>query len=116
MANGMISNCDVLTNLFESIERFIDRLKAYIEVPRTPTVNKITVNLTVELISTLALVTQKLKQRQHRGLFLADMLPCSKRHSQIGKEFFRGQGHQGGPAEVGPDRARSVLEYRNSDS
>jgi hypothetical protein len=42
-----------------------------------PAVNGIVVKLMVELISTVALVTRKLKKRQSRETFLARMLPYS---------------------------------------
>ena len=71
----MISSCDVLADLLESIEHFVDRLKVYTETSRTPTIDKIVVNLIVELISTLALVTRKLKHRRSREFFLAIVLP-----------------------------------------
>jgi hypothetical protein len=93
-ANGVISSCDVLADLLESIEHFVDRLKVYTDMSRTPVIDKIVVKLIVELISTLALVTRKLKHRRFREFFLVAVLPYSVRCSQIGKEFFCGQGHQ----------------------
>ena len=59
-----------------------------------PAVDEIVVKLMVELISTLALVTRKLKKRRLRESFLIDMLLPSVRRSQMDKEFFRGQGYQ----------------------
>ena len=63
-------------------------------------VDEIVIKLMVELISTLALVTQKLKKRRLRGFFLADMFLYSMRCSQMGKEFFRGQGYQYSTSEA----------------
>jgi hypothetical protein len=83
-ANGVISSCDVLADLLESIQHFVTRLKVYTEISRTPAIDKVVVNLIVELISTLALVTRKLRQRRFREFFLADMLHYSTRRSQIG--------------------------------
>jgi hypothetical protein len=73
----VISSCRVLADLLESIERFVDRLKAYTEISPTPSITKIMVGLIVELISTLALVTRKLNQRRSREFLLMDVLPYS---------------------------------------
>ena len=85
-AHGVISSCDVLADLLESIQHFVTRLKVYTEISRTPAIDKVVVNLIVELISTLALVTRKLKQRRFREFFLGltDVLPYSACRSQIG--------------------------------
>jgi hypothetical protein len=81
--------------MLESIEKFIKRLKIYAEMPHPmPAVDEIVVNLIVELISTLALVTRKLKKRFSSEYSLADMLLYSTRRSHMGQEFFRGQGYQ----------------------
>jgi hypothetical protein len=65
-----------------------------------PAVDVIVVKLMVELISTLALVTRKLKKRRLREYFLTNMLLYSARRSQIRKEFFRGQGYQCSTSEA----------------
>jgi hypothetical protein len=59
----VISSCDVLADLLESIEHVIDQLKVYTELSPTPTIDKMVVDLIVRLISILALVTRKLDQR-----------------------------------------------------
>ena len=88
-ANGVIKSCDALADMLESIQYFISRLRIYAETSHSmPAVDEIVVKLMVELISTLALVTQKLKKRRGRESFLATMLLYSMRHSQIGEEFF----------------------------
>ena len=70
MANGVITSCDVLADMLESIEHFVNRLRIYTETSHSiPTVNEIVVKLMVELISTLALVTGKLKKRRLRESF-----------------------------------------------
>src|SRR5579864_5178783 len=66
-AKEVISSCDVLADLLESIEHFVNRLRVYTEIPPTPTIDKVVVDLIVELVSTLGLVTQRLKQRRFRG-------------------------------------------------
>jgi hypothetical protein len=58
------------------------------------------VNIMAELISILALVTEKFKQHRPSESVLADVLPYSARGSQFYKELYRGRGHQGGPAKA----------------
>jgi hypothetical protein len=115
VANGVISSYDVLADLLESIERFVDRLKTHTDVLPTAAADKVLVDLIVELISILSLVTRKLKQRRSREFFVVDVLPYSTRRSQMGKELFCGQGHQGGSGEARQTFARRVSEYHGSD-
>ena len=50
--------------MLESVEHFLKRLKIYTETSQPmPSVDERVVNLMVELISMLVLVTQKLKKR-----------------------------------------------------
>lgn len=86
--------------MLESIEYFVICLKCYTETTPTHAVDEMVVTLMVELITTLSLMTEKLKKRQSRESFRADVLPCSACYSQTDKEFFRGQGHQCGTAEA----------------
>jgi len=66
-ANCVITSCDVLANMLESIEHFINRLRIYTVTSHSmPAVDEIVVKLMVELISVLALVTRKLKKRRLR--------------------------------------------------
>ena len=77
--------------MLESIEHLIKRLRIYTEMPHSmPAVDEVVVRLVVELISTLALVTRKLKKRRLRESFLTIALLYSPRRSQVDKEFFRG--------------------------
>jgi hypothetical protein len=82
-AKGIISNCDALVDLLESIEHFLNRLNIYTRIPPTPAIDEIVVKVLVELISTLALVTEELKQRRSSESVLADVLLCSAPRSQI---------------------------------
>ena len=70
-AKGMISNCDALIDLLESIGQFLNRLDIYTRVPPTPTMDEIVVKILVELISTLGVVTEELKQRRSSESVLA---------------------------------------------
>ena len=65
-----------------------------------PAVDAIVVKLMVELISTLALVTRKLKKRRLRESFLTYMVLYSPRRSQICNELFRSQGYQRSTSEA----------------
>ncbi len=81
-ANGVITSCDALAEMLESMEHLVDRLRLYAETSHsTPAVDAIVVKLMVELISTLALVTRKLKKRRSRESFFANMLLHSARRS-----------------------------------
>lgn len=82
-AKGVISSCDALVDLLESIEHFVSRLDIYTRIPPVPAMDEIVVKILVELISMLALVTKELKQRQSSESILAqaDTLPESERHS-----------------------------------
>jgi len=72
-ANGVVTSYEVLADMLESIESFVDRLRVYTETSDSiPAVDKVVVKLMVELISALALVTKKLKKRRLRESFLAD--------------------------------------------
>ena len=81
-ANGVITSYDVLAEMLESIENFINRLRIYAEMSLSmPAVDEIVVKLMVELISTLALVARKLKKRLLSKYSLANMLRYSTRRS-----------------------------------
>jgi len=99
-AKGIISNCDALVDLLESIEHFLNRLNIYTRIPSTPAIDEIVVKILVELISTLALVTGELKQRRSSESVLADVFLCSAPRSQICKEIFQGEGHRGSVGEA----------------
>ena len=73
-AKGRVSNCDALIDLLESIEHFVNRLDIYTRIPSTPAMDEIVVKILVELISTLALVTEELKQKRSSESVLVDGL------------------------------------------
>ena len=73
-AKGRVSNCDALIDLLESIEHFVNRLDIYTRIPPTPAMDEIVVKILVELISTLALVIEELKQKRSSESVLVDVL------------------------------------------
>ena len=74
-AKGEISNFDALVDWLESIENFIGRLGIYTNITLPPAMVGMLVKIMEELISTLALVTKKLKERKRGEFVLADVLP-----------------------------------------
>jgi len=88
---GVITSYDALADILESIEKFLHCLRIYTVAPHsTPAVDERVVELMVYLISTLALVTRRLKKRRSRESFLASMLRYSSRRSQMCEEFLWG--------------------------
>jgi len=82
-ANGVITSCDALVEMLESITHLVKRLKIYAEMSLPmPAVDEIVVKLMVELISTLALVARKLEKRRSRECFLATLI-CSFTHGSV---------------------------------
>jgi len=53
-----------LVNHFASFKNFLSRLSIYAEIPPTPALANVLVNIIIELISTLTLATKQLKQRR----------------------------------------------------
>ncbi len=92
-ANGVMSTCDALLDLLEAIESFVNRLNIYTQISSTPAIDEIVIKIFVELLSTLAQVTEKLKQRRSSESVLAAVLCYSATRSQTGKEPSRGEGH-----------------------
>jgi hypothetical protein len=56
------SSYDALVELFELIENFLRRLDIYTKVQSTKAMTEIVVKILVELLATLALATQQVKQ------------------------------------------------------
>ena len=70
-AQGVISSCDTLVDLLESIEHFVGRLEIYTHITPTLEMDEIVIKIMIELIGTLALVTYELKQRRSSEFALA---------------------------------------------
>ena len=79
LAKGEISNFDTLVDWLETIENFIGRLSVYTGRILAPPMVEIVVKIMVELISTLASVTKKIKDRRLCEFDLTDVLPYSAR-------------------------------------
>jgi len=105
-AKGIISNCDALVDLLESIEHFLNRLNVYTRIPPTPAMDEIVVKVLVEIVSILALATEELKRRRSSESVLVYVLRCSAPRSQICKDFFQGEGRRGGAKAARPTDAR----------
>jgi len=91
-AKGIISNCDALVDLLESIEHFLNRLDIYTQIPPTPAMDEIVAKILVEFISTLALVMEELKQRRSSKSVLVDvsLFFFSQHHAvKFVKEFIK---------------------------
>ena len=88
-ANGVISSSDVLADILESIERFVNRLQQFTQCSPTPAMDEVLIKLIVELISTLARVTGKLNNRRSRECTLSLTCFLAYRHAvKLVKNFF----------------------------
>lgn len=58
----MTESYDALIELLESIERFLRRLDIYTKIPPSSALDEIVVKILVELLSTLGLATNEVKQ------------------------------------------------------
>ena len=74
-AKCVTASYDPLVDLLEAIERFLRRLDIYTRIPPTPAIDEIVVKIMVELLSTLALTTNELKQGRSSEFVLIDALP-----------------------------------------
>ena len=87
-ADGVITDNDALADILELIEHYLNRLRIYTETAQSmPAADEMVVKLVVELISTLALVSRRLKKRRSRESFLTSTLRCSSQRSQMDEEF-----------------------------
>jgi hypothetical protein len=107
---GVISDLDSAIELLESIESFLNRLDIYTKVPSTPAMSGIIVKIMVELLSTLALATNQIRQGQPSELVFANLLPGSTQCREICKEAFRRE-----PCQCGSSEARPTEPGRGSN-
>ena len=59
---GITAMYDALVDLLETIEHFLVRLGIYAELPLTAAMGTIIVKIMVEILSTIALVTKRIRQ------------------------------------------------------
>ena len=108
MAKGVVDSHDALVDLLEAIEHFLKPLDIYTEIPPTPAVDELVVKIMVELLSTLALVTNELKQGRPSEYVLANILYNSAQRREIRtRDFRRRQAYRSSPTET-----RSAHPYR----
>ena len=62
MVKGVSDDYSALADLLESIGHFLNRLEIYSEVPPTEHLNEMIIKILIELLSTLASMTKKMKQ------------------------------------------------------
>ena len=99
---SVVSDLECAIELLESIESFLNRLNIYTKVPPTPTMTEIIVKIMVELLSTLALATNQIRQGRPSEFIFANMLPDSAVCREICKEAFRREWSRCGSSKVGP--------------
>ena len=58
----MRSSYEALVDIFECVENFLRRLKAYTDIPPTPAMTEILIKIMAELLSVLALATKQINQ------------------------------------------------------
>jgi hypothetical protein len=61
-ACGVSTSYDSLVELFERVGNFLKRLHIYTEIPFTPAMTDIIVQIMVEVLSVLALATKEIRQ------------------------------------------------------
>ena len=99
---SVVSDLKCAIELLESIESFLNRLDIYTKVPPTPAMTEIIVKIMVELLSTLALATNQIRQGRPSEFVSASILPGSMQCREICKEAFRREWCQCGSSEAGP--------------
>ena len=102
----MNASYDALADLLESVEHFVMRLDIYTRIPHTPTLDEMVVKIIVELLSTLALVTQELKQGRTSKSTHIEELPYSIQRRKICKKTLWRNGRRLGATEARSAYAR----------
>ena len=86
---GVSNDFDGLVDLLEAIEHFLKRLDIYSKVPPIPALTELVVKILVELLSTFALVTKRIKQGRSSESAFADVLFDSMQCRNPCKQAFR---------------------------
>jgi hypothetical protein len=77
---------DTLVELFASFENFLSRLRIYTGIPPTPVLTDVLVDIIVELLYTLAVATEHVKQGRFSEFVLVGMTLDSMQHREICEE------------------------------
>jgi hypothetical protein len=80
--NGANSAYDALADLVEAIERSLVHLHVYTAISPTQAMDFVIVKIMTELISTIALVTRQMKQKQPCKSILLLMCRCRLNRTQ----------------------------------
>jgi hypothetical protein len=83
---GVTSDSKSIIELLELIESFLNRLGIYTKVPPTSAMTEIIVKIMVELLSTLAVATNQIRQGRPSEFVFANTLPGSMQYREICKE------------------------------
>jgi hypothetical protein len=67
------SNYDAVIDLLESIEQSVNRLNAHMTISQAGVVSEVIEKVTLELLSILALVTKRMKQKRSSKSVLSDI-------------------------------------------
>jgi hypothetical protein len=97
----MRASYDALVDLFVSFENFLSRLSIYAGIPPTPAMTNVLVKIIVELISTLALATNQVKQGQFSEFVLVVTTIDSTGRREIYGKAPRRKGYRGDNPEAG---------------
>jgi len=74
-AKGVTSSLGAIVDLLEHFGHFLSRLDIYTTIPHTPAMDEIIIRIMLDLLATLALVTNELKQGQSSQSVLPDASP-----------------------------------------
>ena len=74
----MRSSYEALVDIFECVENFLRRLKAYTDIPATPAMTEILIKIMAELLSVLALATKQINQGRLSESHLSQESPSAE--------------------------------------
>ncbi len=85
-AKGIETSSAARVDLLESIEHFLRWIEIYAQIPHTPILGEMVVEIVLEFLSTLALATKELEQGPSSECVLVDELCYSIEHSETFEE------------------------------
>jgi hypothetical protein len=108
---------DALVDLLEAIENILHRLHIYTKISPTTAMDEIIIKVLVELLSTLALVTDQITQGQpSESIFFTYKTLDWTLRSEIRKEAFGRETRRRGARENRPAQPTRGSENRGADS